>query len=167
MEVILLERVKNLGTIGDIVNVKNGYGRNFLVPQGMAVLATEGNKKLFEEKKTDIESKNKQKLLDAENIAQKLDNLFVTIICQASEDGRLFGSVTSKDVADNIESLLDGVSISKNSIHFSATIKYIGIYKFDLMLHPDVVVKGLLNVARSNTEAKEAKDTYFSSPTPQ
>lgn len=147
MEVILLERIGRLGTAGDIVKVKNGFGRNFLIPQHKALRATETNKKVFETKRAEIEAKNAQARAGAEAKAKKLEGVAVTLVRQASEEGKLFGSVTVRDIAEELKVL--GHDVPKSQIIISGSIKTTGAYPVKLMLHPEVAVTLDVNVTRS------------------
>lgn len=154
MEVILLERVAKLGNIGDVVDVKNGYARNFLIPHNKALRANDANKAIFEAKKADLEAQNKERKKDAEKAAKKIEGLNVVLIRQASEDGRLFGSVSARDIAKEIQATDE--SVSHQQIQLNSAIKTIGIYPTKVQLHPEVACTVKVNVARSETEAQEA-----------
>lgn len=162
MEVILLERVEKLGAIGEIVTVKDGYARNFLIPSGVALRATAKNKEEFEAKKAEIEAENEEKKNLATELAENLEGKFFVLIMQAGEDGRLFGSVTARNIANliNGEQVVDS-EISHKIIRANASIKYLGVYAVKLILHPDVIVSVNINVARSATEAVEAEQAFL------
>ena len=162
MEVILLERVEKLGAIGEIVTVKDGYARNFLIPSGVALRATAKNKEEFEARKAEIEAENEEKKSLATKLAEQLEGKFFVLIMQAGEDGRLFGSVTARNIAKliNIEEVVDS-EISHKIIRTNASIKYLGVYAVKLILHPDVIVSVNINVARSSTEAVEAEQAFL------
>ncbi len=164
MEVILLEKVLKVGASGDIVRVKNGYGRNFLLPQGKALRATEANKKLYEDRKKELEAENLKKITTAQQHVETLDNKFIVQIRQAGEDGRLFGAVTTKDVSEAIahEFKLD---IKRTQINLSASIKSTGIYNAIIALHPEVHITMRVVVARTTSEAEEAKKVANKSAT--
>lgn len=154
MEVILLERVGRLGTVGDVVKVKNGYGRNFLLPQKKALRATEENKKVFEARRAELEATNAKTRAEAEKKAEKLQNLTVNLIRQASEDGKLYGSVTVRDLAEAVAD--DGHAIERKQIILDATIKNTGIYNARVVLHPEVIVDMKINVVRNESHIEEA-----------
>ena len=151
MEVILLERIARLGGIGDIVKVKNGYGRNFLIPQKKALRASEESKKLFEERRHIIEEQNNKLKAEAEGRAKKLDNMALTLSRQASQEGKLYGSVSVRDVADVLKDA--GHDVPKSQIVLTGTIKSIGEYKVRLTLHAEVTATVTLNVVRNEVEA--------------
>ncbi|MBN8828765.1 MAG: 50S ribosomal protein L9 [Sphingobacteriia bacterium] len=152
MEVILLEKVNKLGNIGDTVKVKNGFGRNFLIPRGKAIRATEDNVKLFEAGKAKIAAENSQRKSEAEKSIQQLPKS-VIIIRQAGEDGRLFGSVNARDIAAAINES-SKVEISKTHISLTTVVKFIGQYQANVILHPEVISSININVARSLEEAE-------------
>ena len=144
MDVILLEKVQNLGNIGDQVKVRGGYGRNFLVPQGKAVPASDENVKIFEEKKAELEAKAAEKLAAAETRAEQLKEVAVQITSKAGDEGKLYCSIGTRDIADAIVSA--GVEVSKNEINMpEGVIRNIGDFEINVQLHPDVSVK--LNVS--------------------
>ena len=155
MEIILLEKIQKLGEIGDTVNVKAGFARNFLVPQGKALYATDDNKIVFQEKKADIEAENLKKKKDADKFAKDFKDKEVTIIRAASESGQLYGSVSSKDIVNSLEE--QKLKINKNQIILNKSIKYLTYEKISLKLHPEVIIEIILNVARSNEEANKQK----------
>ena len=139
MQVILLEKVANLGTLGDIVKVKDGYGRNFLIPQGKAKRATEGNKAEFAAKRADLEKKQAEILVAAQARAEKLAGFMLQISQKAGVDGRLFGSVTNHDVAEALNA--QGYDVSKAEIRMpNGPLKVIGDHHVSVALHTDVVV---------------------------
>lgn len=146
MEVILLERIARLGAIGDVVKVKNGYGRNFLIPQKKALRASEENKKIFEERRHIIEEQNAKVKAEAQAIADKLSGLKLTLIRQASQEGKLYGSVTVRDIAEALQEA--GHAIPRSQIVVPSAIKSIGEYSVRLTLHAEVVANVTLNVTR-------------------
>jgi large subunit ribosomal protein L9 len=150
MEVILLERVGRLGTVGDVVKVKNGYGRNFLLPQKKAVRATKESKAEFEGKRTEIEAANAASRKEAEKQATKLNNLTITLVRQASEDGKLYGSVTGRDIAVGIQEL--GHVIDRKQLQLAATIKSTGNYTAKIVLHPEVILNVAVNIVRNESD---------------
>jgi large subunit ribosomal protein L9 len=152
MEVILLERVSKLGQIGDTVKVKDGFARNFLLPNGKALRATEANKKKFEGMKAQIEAQNLERKQEAEGVAKKVDGKSVILVRQAGETGQLYGSVSSRDIADALTK--DGVSVERRQIVLNAPIKTIGLHVLPVALHPEVEVKITVNVARTPDEAE-------------
>jgi large subunit ribosomal protein L9 len=152
MEVILLERVSKLGQIGDTVKVKDGFARNFLLPNGKALRATEANKKKFEGMKAQIEAQNLERKQEAESVAKKVDGKSVILVRQAGETGQLYGSVSTRDIADALTK--DGVSVERRQIVLNAPIKVIGLHTLPVALHPEVEVKITVNVARTPDEAE-------------
>lgn len=154
MEIILIERMANLGNIGDKVKVKDGYARNYLLPQKKALRATKSNLEYFEAKRADIEARNAESRTEAEKVAKGLDKVSVVLIRQASDDGRLYGSVTSRDVAVALQEKKHAVD--RKHVELGAVIKEVGIYSVKVVLHPEVVVEVKVNVARSQSEAEVA-----------
>lgn len=154
MQVILIERMANLGSIGDTVKVKDGYARNYLIPQKKALRATKSNIAYFETKRADIEARNVELRNEAEKIAKGLDKVSVVLIRQASDDGRLFGSVAARDVAAALQEKKH--SVERKHVELGTVIKEVGIYPVKIALHPEVVVTVKVNVARSEAEAQTA-----------
>jgi len=152
MEVILLERVGRLGQMGDVVKVKDGYARNFLLPRGKALRATADNKSKFEGMKVDLQAKSNEAKGVAGKLANKVDGKTYVVIRQASETGQLFGSVSPRDIATLASS--EGAEISRSQVVLNAPIKSIGQYKVPLELHPEVEVSVTVIVARSEAEAE-------------
>jgi len=152
MEVILLERVAKLGQMGEVVRVKDGFARNFLLKRGKALRATSDNRAKFEGMKADLEARNLQAKGEATKVAEKIDGRNVVVLRQASETGQLFGSVSVRDIIASFEN--DGVTISRSQIMLDAPIKTIGQYKVPLALHPDVETIVTVIVARSAGEAE-------------
>ena len=152
MKVILLERVGRSGHIGDEVNVKDGFARNFLLPQGKALRATEANRAKFARDRADIEKRNQERREAAAGIADGLNGHTVVMIRQAGETGQLYGSVASRDVSDALAS--DGFSVSRSQVDLATPIKTIGVHEVSLHLHAEVAVTIKVNVARSEDEAK-------------
>ncbi|WP_129792531.1 50S ribosomal protein L9 [Sphingosinicella sp. CPCC 101087] len=152
MEVILLERIEKLGTIGDVVKVKNGYARNFLLPRGKALRANDANRKVFEANRENIEAQNAERRAAAEKDAQKVDGLKMQLIRQASNTGQLYGSVSARDLAEALET--EGHKVAKNQIMLDRPIKGIGVHDVRIALHPEVAVTIHVNVARSPEEAE-------------
>lgn len=152
MQIILLERVEKLGQMGDVVRVKDGYARNYLLPQKKALRATEDNRASFEKQKTQLEATNLDRRKEAEAVAEKLDGLKCVILRQASEGGQLYGSVNSRDIAQAVTEA--GFTIDRKQIQLRATIKTIAIHDVRVTLHPEVSVGVKVNVARSEAEAQ-------------
>ncbi|MEO7787464.1 MAG: 50S ribosomal protein L9 [Sphingomicrobium sp.] len=152
MDVILLERVEKLGSIGDVVTVKNGFARNFLLPNKKALRANESNRKLFESNRAKIESDNANKRGDAEVASKDVDGKSVTLIRQASNVGALYGSVSARDVVDALEA--EGAKVLKSQVVLGKPIKSIGVHEVRIALHPEVSVTIKVNVARSPEEAE-------------
>jgi large subunit ribosomal protein L9 len=152
MEVILLERVAKLGQMGDVVRVKDGFARNFLLPQGKALRATAANKGKFEAMKADLQARNQTAKVEADKVGGKLDGQSFVVLRQASETGQLFGSVSPRDLAVLLTNA--GFAIDRNQIALNVPIKSIGVHKVPVMLHPEVEVTITVNVARSADEAE-------------
>ena len=152
MDVILLERIEKLGAIGDVVKVKNGYARNFLLPRGKALRANESNKKVFEANRERIEAQNAERRSAAEKDSKTIDGTTVQLIRQASNTGQLYGSVSARDLAELLEA--EGHKIPKNQIVLDRPIKAIGMQDVKIALHPEVSVTIHVNVARSPEEAE-------------
>ena len=153
MNIILLERIENLGQIGDLVKVKSGYARNFLLPKGKAVFASEENVQTFEDKKAQLEGENITKKKEAQDLANSLKLKEIVIIRAASESGQLYGSVSAKDIAQEVTN--EGLSIDKSQVVLNKTLKTLSFEDVSLRLHPEVHIKLKLNIARSFEEAKE------------
>ena len=152
MDVILLERVEKLGAIGDVVKVKDGYARNFLLPNKKALRSNEANRKVFESNRARIESDNASRRADAEKEAKTFDNASITLIRQASNTGQLYGSVAVRDLIDALVAY--GHKVAKSAIVLDKPIKAIGVYDVKVSLHPEVSVSVKVNVARSPEEAE-------------
>ncbi len=152
MDVILLERIEKLGAIGDVVKVKNGYARNFLLPNGKALRANEANRKVFETNRERIEAQNAERRSAAEKEAKGIDGTTVQLIRQASNTGQLYGSVSARDLAELLEA--EGHKVAKNQIVLDRPIKAIGMQDVRIALHPEVSVTIHVNVARSPEEAE-------------
>lgn len=153
MEVILLERVPHLGQMGDIVNVKPGYARNYLLPRGKALRATEANRKAFEERRKEIEARNLERRREAEAVKEKIDGAKLVVVRQAGASGQLYGSVAPRDVAATL--CEQGFQIDRSQIELARPIKTIGIFEVLVRLHGEVEAKVVVNVARSEAEAEE------------
>jgi len=152
MEVILLERIEKLGQMGEIVTVKAGYARNFLLPQKKAMRATGSNKAVFEQQRVHLEADNLVRRQEAESVAGKVDGTNVTIIRQAGDSGQLYGSVSARDIADSVTE--SGVTVVRSQIVLDRPIKALGIYETRVVLHPEVSVNVTVNIARTEEEAK-------------
>lgn len=153
MEVILLERIARLGSVGEVVKVKNGYARNFLIPMKKALRASDDNKKVFEERRHIIEEQNAKSKAAAEVIFKVLDGLNLPLARQASQEGKLYGSIGVRDIAEALEQA--GHEVPKSQIILAQTIKSTGEYIVRVTLHPDVIANVTLNVKRLETEAAE------------
>lgn len=153
MEVILLEHVEKLGKMGDIVNVKNGFARNYLLPQNKALRATDANKAVYEKQKADLEAHNKALFDEASKKAEALQGFSAVLIRQAAETGQLYGSVTIRDIAAAIKEA--GFNVERRCVYLEKPIKDLGIYEVKLNLHPEVSQKITVNVARTEDEAKK------------
>ena len=152
MEVILLERVEKLGTIGDVVTVKNGFARNFLLPNKKALRANEANNKVFEANRAKIEADNAERRVEAEKASKGVDGKTVQLIRQASNTGQLYGSVSARDIVEALEA--EGAKVTKSQIVLDRPIKAIGMHEVKVALHPEVAVTVKVNVARSPEEAE-------------
>jgi large subunit ribosomal protein L9 len=151
MEVILLERVEKLGGIGDVVKVKNGFARNYLLPNKKALRANEANRKVFEANRAKIEADNAERRSDAEKAATGVDGKTVQLIRQASNTGQLYGSVSARDIVEALEG--EGAKVTKSQVVLDRPIKNIGMHDVKVALHPEVAVTVKVNVARSPEEA--------------
>ncbi|MDB5534316.1 MAG: ribosomal protein [Hyphomicrobiales bacterium] len=152
MEVILLERIAKLGQMGETVRVKDGFARNFLLPRGKALRATEANKKRFESQRAQLEARNLELKSEAQKVQAELDGKTFVIIRQAGETGQLYGSVATRDISEAVSA--GGVTISRNQVVLTTPIKSIGLHQVPLHLHPEVEATISLNVARSPEEAE-------------
>jgi large subunit ribosomal protein L9 len=152
MELILLERIEKLGSIGDVVNVKDGYARNFLLPNKKALRANEANRKVFEGNRAKIEADNAERRGEAEQHAQNVDGKSVVLIRASSNSGQLYGSVSVRDIVDALNE--DGANITKAMVVLERPIKTIGVFDVRVSLHPEVSVQVKVNVARSPDEAE-------------
>jgi large subunit ribosomal protein L9 len=152
MQVILLERVEKLGRIGDVVTVKDGFARNFLLPNKKALRANDANRRVFEANRERLEAENASRRTDAEGEAKNLDGVSVTLIRQASNVGQLYGSVAVRDLVDAL--VADGHKVTKSQVVLDKPIKSIGVHEVRVALHPEVSVTVKVNVARSPEEAE-------------
>jgi large subunit ribosomal protein L9 len=153
MQVILLERVGRLGQMGDIVNVKNGYARNFLLPQKKALRATAENRTHFDQNRAQLEARNLAAKADAEAIAKRLDGKSFITIRTAGDTGQLYGSVSNRDISDLVTA--GGYSIDRRMVNIDSPIKTLGMHSASVQLHPEVTAKVTVNVARSEEEAEK------------
>ncbi len=152
MEVILLERVEKLGSIGDVVSVKAGFGRNFLLPKGKALRSTAANKKIFEAQREQIVARNEEAKEAANGVATDLDGKKYVLIRQASDMGVLYGSVSSRDIAD--AATADGFAVSRSQVVLDKPLKALGLHDVKVVLHPEVSVSVTVNIARTEEEAE-------------
>ena len=152
MEVILLERISRLGGMGDTVKVRDGYARNFLLPQGNALRANEANKKKFESQRAQLETRNNERKAEAQKIADKLDGQSFIVVRSAGETGQLYGSVSTRDIADLLNA--EGFAVSRNQVQLNQPLKTIGLSNVVIALHPEVEVTVTLNIARTAEEAE-------------
>ena len=153
MNIILLERIEKLGQMGELVSVKAGYARNFLLPQGKAIFASKQNIKMFEEKKSQLEGENITRKTEAKNLADNINFKEVVLIRAASESGQLYGSVSAKDISNAVTEA--GLSIKKSQVDLNKAIKTLSYEDILIKLHPEVSIDLKLNIARSVEEAKE------------
>ena len=151
MQIVLLERVAKLGQMGEVVEVRNGYARNFLLPQGKALRATEGNLKRFETERAQLEVRNLELKQEAEKVAAKLDGQSFVVIRSASDGGVLYGSVSPRDIAD--AATAGGFSLDRRQVTLDQPIKELGVHPVSISLHPEVDATITINVARSQDEA--------------
>jgi len=149
MEVILLERI---GQMGETVKVKDGYARNFLLPQGKALRANEANKKKFEGQRAQLEAQNLERKNEAQAVAEKLNGESFIVVRSAGETGQLYGSVSTRDIADIISA--NGFTLHRNQVELNHPIKTIGLHEVSISLHPEVQVQVTVNIARSTEEAE-------------
>ena len=152
MEVILLERIEKLGQMGDVVRVRPGFARNFLLPQRKALRATKDNMTRFEAQRAQLEAQNLHRRTEAEAVGSKLDGLTVVLLRQASESGQLYGSVTARDIAEAVTEA--GFTIQKSQVSLNQPIKELGLHPIRVVLHPEVSVTISANVAKSAEEAE-------------
>ncbi|MEX0921273.1 MAG: 50S ribosomal protein L9 [Rhodovibrionaceae bacterium] len=152
MEIILLERIEKLGQMGDVVKVKPGFARNFLLPQKKALRATKANMEVFESQRAQLETENLKRKEEAESAATKVEGMTVTMIRQAGDTGQLYGSVSARDIADALTEA--GATVSRSQVLLDNPIKVLGLHAVRVRLHPEVSVTVTVNVARSETEAE-------------
>jgi large subunit ribosomal protein L9 len=163
MEVILLERIEKLGLMGEVVKVKAGYARNYLLPQKRAVRATEANRKKFEEQRSQLEATNLELRKEAEKVAARMGELVIALIRQAGEAGQLYGSVNARDIAEGVTEA--GYTVGRRQIWLNEPIKALGMHAVSVNLHPEVTIEVMVNVARSEDEA--ALQARSGAPIPQ
>jgi large subunit ribosomal protein L9 len=156
MDIILLERVEKLGAIGDVVTVKDGYARNFLLPNKKALRANEANRKVFEANRSKIESDNASRRDEAQKASGSVEGKQIVLIRAASQTGQLYGSVSVKDIVDGL--VAQDAKVTKSMIVLERPIKTLGIFSVKVVLHPEVTVNVQVNVARSDDEAELQKD---------
>ena len=152
MQVILLERIDSLGQMGDVVTVKPGYARNYLLPQRKARRATKENLALFEQQRAQLEAENLERRSEAETVGEKLEGLQIVLIRQAGESGQLYGSANARDIAEAVTEA--GFTVGRAQVELNAVIKSLGLHPVKVRLHPEVVVTVTANVARSEAEAE-------------
>ncbi|MCX2723173.1 50S ribosomal protein L9 [Roseibium salinum] len=163
MQVILLERIARLGQMGDTVRVRDGYARNFLLPQGKALRANKSNLERFERERAQLEARNLERKAEAEAVASKLDGESLVMIRSAGETGQLYGSVSTRDVAEGLTKA--GFSVGRSQVELRFPIKTIGVHNVLIQLHPEVEVSVTVNVARSEDEAaRQAAGEDLSTP---
>ncbi len=157
MQIVLLERVEHLGNLGDVVDVKPGYARNFLLPRAKALRATKDNLAVFEKRKAELKTVNDSKKGEAEKAGKALDGKSFVMVRQASEGGQLYGSVTNRDVTDSL--VAAGHTVARNQVRLTNPIKTLGLFQVPLVLHPDVVINVTVNIARSQADAETQAKT--------
>ena len=148
MEVILLEKIDKLGQMGDVVKVKNGFARNFLLPRKKALRANKTNRKYFEDKRVELEAVNLQRKDEAKIVADKMEGLHIIIVRQASEGGQLYGSVSSRDITTALKD--QGIKIEKGQIDLNSPVKELGKFNIPVKLHPEVEIEIAITVSRSD-----------------
>lgn len=152
MDVILLERIERLGQMGDVVTVKNGYARNFLLPKKKALRANKANKVLFENQRVDLETRNLERRSEAEQVAIKAEGLSIVLVRQAGENGQLYGSVSARDIAAGLNEA--GTLVERSQVALDRPIKLLGLHEVRISLHPEVAISVQVNVARTVEEAE-------------
>ncbi|MFT6557783.1 50S ribosomal protein L9 [Sneathiella sp.] len=152
MEIVLLERVEKLGQMGDVVNVKNGYARNFLLPQGKALRANKSNLEIFEKQRAQLEADNLKRKEEASAVGDKLDGETVILIRAASESQQLYGSVSTQDIARSVSEA--GFTVDRKQVIMDKVLKTLGLHEVRIRLHPEVTVSVTVNIARSQEEAE-------------
>ena len=163
MDIVLLERVPNLGQMGDTVKVKPGYARNYLLPQKKALRATKANLEQFERQRAQLEVSNLERRREAEAVAGKIDGMSVTLIRQAGDSGQLYGSVSVRDLAEAMQAA--GVSVDRKQVQLVQPIKMLGLHTVTVALHPEVSIRVTANVARTEDEAsRQARGENVNAP---
>ena len=157
MNIILTERINNLGKLGEVVKVKAGYARNYLLPQGKAIRATKENLEIFEKERSQREAENIKNIKEAESLSEEVKGLSIVILRSASETGQLYGSVSNRDISKLVTD--NGFTISYKQVILNKTIKELGIHFIDITLHPEVIIEIKLNVARTKEEAEIQEKT--------
>ena len=157
MNIILTEKINNLGKLGDTVNVKDGYARNFLLPQGKAIRATKENLEIFSKEKSKREAENQSNKDEAEKLSESIKDISIVILRPASETGQLYGSINTRDISKEV--LEKGFSITHKQVILDKTIKELGLQKIKISLHPEILIEIKLNVARTIEEAKIQENT--------
>ncbi|MBO6784414.1 MAG: 50S ribosomal protein L9 [Alphaproteobacteria bacterium] len=157
MEVILLERIEKLGQMGDVVTVKPGYARNFLLPQKKALRATDQNRSYFESQRAQLEAENLQRREEAASVASKIEELDILLIRQAGDSGQLYGSVSARDIADSVTEA--GATVGRGQVQLDRPIKELGLHPVRISLHPEVQVELSVNVARNEDEAQMQRES--------
>jgi large subunit ribosomal protein L9 len=152
MQVILLERVEKLGQMGEVVKVKDGFARNYLLPKKKALRATQQNRSYFETQRAQLEARNLEHRTEAQSVAQKLEGKTFVLLRQAGDRGQLYGSVSPRDIADVVSA--GGFSINRSQVPLDKAIKTIGLFPVSVVLHPEVRVQVIMNVARTEDEAE-------------
>ena len=156
MDVILLERVEKLGQMGEVVSVRDGYARNYLVPRGKAMRATKANREVFEKRRAQLEAVNLERRSEAEAVQGRVDGMSVVVIRQAGEGGHLYGSVNARDVAEALAE--QGLTVARQQVRLDAALKTLGLHQVRIALHPEVDATITVNVARSAEEAEIQAD---------
>lgn len=164
MQVILLKPVRKLGKIGEIVNIKDGYGRNFLIPGKFAIRVTKSNLELFEQQKIDFEKNNQDNIANAKKLIDVISGKDVSFIRQSADDGRLFGSVNAKEIARELAKKYN-YAFKHSNVFLENPIKTTGISEVEIILHTEVSTKILVNIARSESEAADSLKNYINSLT--
>ena len=157
MNIILTERINNLGKLGEVVKVKPGFARNYLLPQGKAIRATKENIEIFEKERSQIEAENIKSIKEAESLSEEAKGLSVVILRSASETGQLYGSVSTRDISSYVTK--NGFTISHKQVTLNKTIKELGIHFIEITLHPEVTIEIKLNIARTKEEAEIQEKT--------
>ncbi|WP_354080311.1 50S ribosomal protein L9 [Constrictibacter sp. MBR-5] len=163
MDIVLLERVPSLGQMGDVVKVKPGYARNYLLPQKKALRANKANLAQFEKQRAQLEAMNLERRREAESVASKIDGMTVTLIRQAGDSGQLYGSVSVRDLAEAMQA--GGVSVDRRQVQLGQPIKMLGLHTVTVNLHPEVAISVVANVARTEDEAaRQARGENVNAP---